>query len=34
MKTANPLTNEQTWFIIGLIVGAAIHGPVSVMVGM
>jgi len=34
MKASNPLTSEQTWFLLGLMVGAAVHGPVSVMVGI
>ncbi len=34
MKVENPLTREQVWFLIGLLAGAAVHGPVSVMVGI
>ena len=28
------LPAEKLWFLIGIIVGAAIHGPVTVMVGL
>ncbi len=34
MNIDNPLTREQTWFFIGLLVGAAIHEPITVMVGI
>ncbi len=34
MKASNPLTSEQLWFLIGIIVGAAIHEPITVMVGI
>jgi len=28
------LPAEKLWFIMGIAVGAAIHGPVTVMVGL
>jgi len=34
MKVDNPLTPEQTWFLIGLMVGAAVHELITVMVGI
>jgi len=30
----NPLTREQLIFLIGILVGAAIHEPITVMVGI
>ncbi len=28
------LTSEQLWFILGFIVGTAVHEPITLMVGL